>query len=115
MLSDFLNHFQKTNKKPNFTALSLHGVPGGCGKKGSITPRKRKKQDPSSANKRVDRLEGMDIQSMALSASTSGTASPVAQVCGASTVNISVDSLPGPSNRSRLTLCSIIFLVISVL
>ena len=96
VLSDFLTHFQKANKKPSFTALSLHGVPGGCGKKGGIAPRKRKKQGPSSANKRVDRLEGMDVQSM--SASTTGTASPVAQVCGASTVNISVDSLPGPSS-----------------
>ena len=38
--ADFLLHFQKANKKPSFTALKLHVVPRGCGRKGSTAPRK---------------------------------------------------------------------------
>ena len=109
LLADFLTHFQKANKKPSFTALSLHGVPSGCGKKGNIAPRKRRKQEPASASKRIDHLESMDIPStptMTMSSSTSGNASPIAQVCGASTVNISLDSLPGPSYTVNASLPS---------
>ena len=34
LLTEFLEHFQKFKIKPNFTAVSLHGVPTGCSKKG---------------------------------------------------------------------------------
>ena len=56
LLADFLTYFQKANKKPSFTALSLHGVPSGCGRKGSTAPKKRRKQEPGSTSKHVDRF-----------------------------------------------------------
>ena len=97
LLTEFLEHFQKLKKKPNFTAVSLHGVPAGCGKKGNTAPRKRRKLETTT--KRVNRFDSMDTSpsSVAMSGATAGCASPVSQVCGSSTVNISLDSQPGPS------------------
>ena len=99
LLTEFLAHFQKAKKKPNFTAVSLHGVPAGSGKKGGVAPRKRRKLE-TTTNRRVDRLESTDTlpsSSAVMCGSTTGNASPLAQVCGASTVNISLDSQAGPS------------------
>ena len=99
LLTEFLAHFQKAKKKPNFTAVSLHGVPAGSGKKGGGVPRKRRKLEATSS-KRVDRLEStatLPSSSAVMSGSTTGNSSPLAQVCGASTVNISLDTQARPS------------------
>ena len=99
MLTEFLAHFQKAKKKPNFTALSLHGVPAGSGKKGSVAPRKRRKIE-TSATSRTDRLKAMDTcpSSSGICGVTAANASRTAQACGSSTVNISLDSQAGPSH-----------------
>ena len=67
-------------------------------KKDGAIPRKRKKLQVSpDIIKRVDCLESSPSSSSALAnASTTGSASPWTQVCGALTVNIS-DSQAGPS------------------
>ena len=93
-----LAHFWKAKKKPNFTAVSLHGVPAGSGKKGGAASRKRRKLEISfNITKCVECLESSPSSSSALvSGSTTGSASPT-QVCGASTLNISLDSQAGSS------------------
>ena len=98
LLTEFLAHFQMTKKTPNFTAVSLHGVPAGSGKKGGAIPRKRRKLKISSnITNHVDHLESSPSSSSALvSGSTTGSASPLTRLCGASTVNI-LDSQAGPS------------------
>ena len=55
-----------------------------------VAQSKRRKLETTSS-KRVDRLESTDTlpsSSVVMSGSTTGNASPLAQVCGASTVNI---------------------------
>lgn len=88
----------KGQKKPNFTALSLHGVPAGSGKKGNVAPRKRRKLE-TSASSRIDRLQAMDTwpSSSSTCEVTTANASHIAQA-GSSTVNISLDSQAGPSH-----------------
>ena len=51
-LKEFHCNFEKSHKKPSFTSLALHDVTAGSGRKGSVPPRKRKKQEPIT--KRVD-------------------------------------------------------------
>ena len=77
LLMEFLEHFQKLKKKPNFTAVSLHGVPAGCGKKGNAAPRKRRKLETTT--KRVDHFESMNTSPriVVMSGATAGSASPV--------------------------------------
>ena len=76
-------------------AISLHGVPASCGKKGGVPPRMRKKQEPGT--KRVDHFE--NIYNPTVTGSSSGNGSPFAQACGSSMVSISLDSYPGSSLR----------------
>ena len=78
LLIGLLAHFQKAKKNPNFTAVSLHGVPAGSGRKGGVVPRKRGKLEITpNLTKRVDRLESSPSSSSALaSGSTKGSASP---------------------------------------
>ena len=92
-LAEFLAHFEKAKRKPNFTAVALHGNPAGSGRKGGAPPRKRKKLTTCTSTTRVDRLENTS-PSANMSATTVGNAS---QVCSASTVNISLSSQAGPS------------------
>jgi hypothetical protein len=99
-LSQFLAYFAK---KPNFTALALHDMPAGCGRKGSVPP--RKKRQIQSAGRRVDHLADLE-ESPALHASSSGAISTLSQARGNSTVNctISLDSGSGqPVARSVST------------
>ena len=53
-LQQFIAWFAKAKKKPNFTKLATHDMPSGRGRKGSVPPRKRKKQE--AAADRTDRL-----------------------------------------------------------
>ena len=94
-LPQFLAHFEKGNKKPNFTALALHDMPAGRGRKGCVPPRKKKRSQ--SAEQRVDHLEGLTTSAPSLHA-LSGTVSALSQAHGNSTVNctISLDSGSGP-------------------
>ena len=101
LLTEFLAHFQKAKEKPNFTSVSLHGVPAGSCKKGGVVPRRRRKLETTSS-KHVDRLEStatLPSSSAVMSGNTTGNASPLAQVCGASTVNTSLDTQAGPSYK----------------
>ena len=79
LLIGLLAHFQKAKKNPNFTAVSLHGVPAGSGRKGGAVPRKRRKLEITpNLTKRVECLESSPSSSSALtSGSTTGSASPL--------------------------------------
>ena len=44
-LNQHITHFQKQHKKPNVTAVGLHDIPAGCGKKGGVPSRKRRKKE----------------------------------------------------------------------
>lgn len=92
-LKEFLRHFEKSHKKPDFTSLALHDVPAGSGRKGSVPPRKRKKQEPIT--KRIDGLQDSANAGLPMSSDVpgpSGSSSSIGQVCGPSMVNISLDS-----------------------
>lgn len=88
-LNQHIIHFQKQHKKPNVTAVGLHDIPAGCGKKGGVTPRKRRKKE--AVVERVDRLQ-LPTWNSNMCVSTAGNASyPVAQGSGSSLVNITLD------------------------
>ena len=44
-LQQFISWFTQSKRRPSFTKVAVHGMPGGRGKKGSQAPRKRKKQE----------------------------------------------------------------------
>lgn len=107
--------FSEAKKKPNFTAIALHGNPaGGSGRKGSAPPRKRKSIAFSSTT-RVDRLESPSpvVSRSATIGNTTArvhslespgpsfnmitaTVGNASQVCSTLSVNISLSSLAGP-------------------
>ena len=70
-LTNFLAWFEKTKRKPNITSLSVHGMPAGRGRKGSLPSRKRVVKEP--ATNRVNRLQDETIAS---SSSYSGYVPP---------------------------------------
>lgn len=60
-LQQFIAWFVKVKKTPNFTKLATHDMPAGRGRKGSVPPRKQKKQEPAA--NRIDRLSTDQIAS----------------------------------------------------
>lgn len=61
-LHQFISAFSKLKKQPDFTKLSLHGMPSGRGRKGGQAPRQRKKSVPVSD--RVRRMTTSDCPSV---------------------------------------------------
>ena len=53
-LQEFVVGFTKSKKQPNFSAVAVHGMPTGRGRKGSQAPRKRKQSQP--VTERVDQI-----------------------------------------------------------
>lgn len=53
-LQKFVSSLSMSKRKPNFSQVAVHGMPAGCGRKGSQAPRKRKQSQPGT--EREDRI-----------------------------------------------------------